>query len=61
MQQHLFNILNDADLSAALSMHGRQTILSRHTCIHRVDELLDICASLGIVQHVDETAHLPTA
>jgi spore maturation protein CgeB len=61
MQQHLFNILNDADLSAALSMHGRQTILSRHTCIHRVDELLDICASLGIVQHVDEAAHLPTA
>jgi spore maturation protein CgeB len=29
-----------------LAEHGRQTILRRHTCAHRVDELLAIAAEL---------------
>jgi spore maturation protein CgeB len=29
-----------------MARRGRQTILSRHTCRHRVDELLEIVAGL---------------
>jgi spore maturation protein CgeB len=32
----------DSDLRAALSRYGLETILARHTCAHRVDELLSI-------------------
>ena len=33
--------------AAALARRGRETILARHTCAHRVDELLAILAELG--------------
>jgi spore maturation protein CgeB len=39
-------VLHDRDLADELSAHGRQTIVARHTCAHRVDELLGICAQL---------------
>jgi spore maturation protein CgeB len=42
MRKHLQSVLCDATLSRRLTAHGRQTILSRHTCSHRVDELLQI-------------------
>ena len=32
---------------AELAEHGRATVAARHTCAHRVDELLTICAGLG--------------
>ena len=35
-------VLSDAALAQWLTQHGRETILARHTCGHRVDELLDI-------------------
>ena len=35
-------VLCDADLAASLAHKGRSTILARHTCAHRVDELLAI-------------------
>ena len=35
-------ILKEPDLASAVAMHGRRTVLSRHTCAHRVDELLKI-------------------
>jgi spore maturation protein CgeB len=38
----LRDIVEDRDLAHALSTHGRQTVLARHTCAHRVDELLAI-------------------
>jgi spore maturation protein CgeB len=38
--------LHDADLAARLAAHGRRTIRARHTCAHRVDELLAIFAEL---------------
>jgi len=41
-------VLDDAALRHALSSIGRETILARHTCAHRADELLRICAELGI-------------
>jgi spore maturation protein CgeB len=48
MLQHLRTLLNDRVLSRELSEHGRHTVLERHTCAHRVDELLEICRSLGV-------------
>jgi spore maturation protein CgeB len=46
MRQHLRDVLNDADLSAALAASGLETIRARHTCAHRVDELLGVVDSL---------------
>lgn len=39
MQDHLHMLLSDHDRASALAGHGRQTILARHTCAHRVKEL----------------------
>ena len=36
-----------ADLAQTLAQNGLATIRARHTCGHRVDELLGICAELG--------------
>jgi spore maturation protein CgeB len=46
MARHLDDVLHDPDLAAALRTHGLRTIEARHTCAHRVDELLTICADL---------------
>ena len=40
-------IAADPDLAAALARSGLETILARHTCGHRADELLAIAARLG--------------
>jgi spore maturation protein CgeB len=48
MRRHLRALLDDESLRHALAADGRETILSRHTCAHRADELLRICAELGI-------------
>ncbi|MDB4954403.1 MAG: a-glycosyltransferase, Glycosyltransferase Family 4-like protein [Myxococcales bacterium] len=40
-------ILCDRDFAADLANHGRDTILARHTCAHRVDALLDIVKELS--------------
>ena len=48
MQALLRSVLHDRDLARHLAQHGRRTILERHTCAHRVDELLEIAAELGI-------------
>jgi len=42
MRRHLASLDADPALCAALAAHGLATIRSRHTCAHRVDELLDI-------------------
>lgn len=47
MQRHLKTMLDDPDAARALAAHGRQTILARHTCAHRVDELLGIYEEMG--------------
>jgi spore maturation protein CgeB len=46
MCRHLRDIINDDALAASLVEHGRETILARHTCGHRVDELLAIVRTL---------------
>jgi spore maturation protein CgeB len=47
MQEHLRNVLSDPAAAAELARHGRETILARHTCAHRVEQLLGIYASLA--------------
>ena len=47
MKEHLRAVLNDPQLARTLAEQGRQTILARHTCAHRVDELLAIHAEMG--------------
>ncbi|HEX5581163.1 MAG TPA: glycosyltransferase, partial [Gemmatimonadaceae bacterium] len=46
MRRRLRDVVNDAALARELSEHGRRTILARHSCAHRVDELLEIHAEL---------------
>jgi spore maturation protein CgeB len=47
MTRHLRALRDDAALRAALSAHGRETVLARHTCAHRVDELLRVYRALA--------------
>jgi spore maturation protein CgeB len=47
MRRHLGAVLADEPLARELAGHGRRTILARHTCAHRVDELLDIHAEIA--------------
>jgi spore maturation protein CgeB len=42
MRSHLRSLLRDDEQAAELGARGRETIMARHTCAHRVDELLGI-------------------
>lgn len=42
MTRRIYAVLNDAELAKSLSASGLETIRSRHTCAHRVDELIAI-------------------
>ena len=46
MRRHLRELLHDPALARSLAEHGLRTIRERHTCAHRVDELLAIHAEL---------------
>ncbi len=46
MRQALTAVRDDADLRASLAACGLETIRARHTCAHRVDELMDVLATL---------------
>jgi spore maturation protein CgeB len=43
MREHLRMLIEDPKARSQLARSGLETILSRHTCAHRVDELLAIC------------------
>ncbi|WP_437912628.1 glycosyltransferase [Sorangium sp. So ce302] len=58
MKQRLAALLAEPALAAELAERGRATILARHTCAHRVDELLAIAAELGV--EVDRPAPAAT-
>lgn len=47
MARHLRALAADADLRAALAASGLETIRARHTCAHRVDELMAVVAKLA--------------
>jgi spore maturation protein CgeB len=57
MRRHLRDVLHDAGLARALGEHGRATVLARHSCAHRVDELLGIAAALGADTSVSDFHH----
>ncbi|HYG61236.1 MAG TPA: glycosyltransferase [Thermoanaerobaculia bacterium] len=42
MKRHLRELLNDPAMARELAEAGRRAVLDRHTCAHRVDELLTI-------------------
>ena len=46
MVKHLRLLLEDEAFAAALARSGRETIEARHTCAHRVDELMTIYGEL---------------
>jgi spore maturation protein CgeB len=58
MRAHMRDLLNDAPRARALATHGRRTILARHTCAHRVDELVDVARAIG-VHHLEPISALP--
>jgi spore maturation protein CgeB len=47
MQTHLARLLHDEAERRELAAHALRTIHARHTCAHRVDELLAIARDLG--------------
>ena len=47
MVARLNAVLNQPELAAGLAQSGRERILARHTCAHRVDELLTIHRQLN--------------
>jgi spore maturation protein CgeB len=58
MTRALRDLKNDAELRSALSRSGLETLLARHTCAHRVDELLNIVERMRapVVERVLESA-----
>lgn len=46
MRRQLLRVLRDDGLRRSLAQHGVETIRTRHTCSHRVDELLNIADGL---------------
>lgn len=56
MKEHLRALVEDRGMARELALHGRQTILARHTCAHRAGELMEICSQLGIT--AETTAHV---
>ncbi|HVJ90067.1 MAG TPA: glycosyltransferase [Labilithrix sp.] len=46
MRCHMRLLLSDPDARVELARHAREAILARHTCAHRVDQLLSIIGAL---------------
>jgi spore maturation protein CgeB len=56
MAAHIERVLSDRRFAASLSQHGLRTILGRHTCAHRVDQLLAVCRELGVAVEPERVA-----
>lgn len=48
MKEYMKMLLNDNEVAEQLVSQGLKTIKEKHTCSHRVDQLLKICAELGM-------------
>jgi spore maturation protein CgeB len=46
MRAAMHLVLRDAEAANELARRGRETVLARHTCAHRVDDLLNIVRAL---------------
>lgn len=47
MRRHMRMLLADPAAAAAMALRGLSTVLRRHTCAHRVDELLGVVGELS--------------
>ena len=47
MKHLIAQVLGRPSVAEELAQHGLATIRQRHTCAHRVDELLEIYAQVG--------------
>lgn len=56
MTELLRQVLADEALARSLAAHGLETIRARHSCGHRVDQLLDILSQCGTAQVLDQLA-----
>jgi spore maturation protein CgeB len=54
MTRHLNALLHDQDLAQAVVASGLQRIRERHTCAHRVDELLTIVTTIAAQREARE-------
>ena len=54
MQIQVKHVLEDSDLAQELRISGLARIMSRHTCAHRVDELMTILGELRATRPVVE-------
>lgn len=54
MRNLLRQVLSDPDLASSLARHGLETIIARHTCGHRVDQLFDILARHGTAEVIEK-------
>lgn len=48
MRRHLRALIQDGGLRAEIGSHARRTILARHSCAHRAEQLLDIYRELTL-------------
>ena len=46
------DLIHDREMAREVSAKGRQTILDRHTCAHRVEELLEVCRELEMPEEI---------
>jgi spore maturation protein CgeB len=57
MRRILRALMTNEGAARSLAEHGRRTILARHTCVHRVNELLGIVAELNRSRRRPAVAH----
>lgn len=57
VKEILADLLGDPSRAALMARHGRKTVLERHTCSHRVDELCLICRELGLDLNEQRNGH----
>jgi spore maturation protein CgeB len=55
MRKSLLKLLHDRDFAGKLSLHGLETIRSRHTCDHRAGELMGIIREIKAAKAMNET------
>ncbi|WP_309084821.1 glycosyltransferase [Chelativorans sp.] len=61
MKAELRRVLSDSGLAASLSAAGLETIRSRHSCAHRVDELFDALSRHGTLKLQKQLAPMEAA
>lgn len=61
MAERLRDVLGDPELACSLAANGLQTIAARHTCAHRVDELMDILGRCGSARVQEQLAQREAA